>query len=248
MRYSRRTAQSLNALLTLLNEREFDNGGQRVGVPLTAVIGASNEFAESAELDALFDRFLLRLHLTPVSKHEFPNLLKLQDHAIANVPVDTKLTRGDLAKIQKTAADIHMPDDVLVLLCDLREWCDAEDIFVSDRRWRKVLKLLQTSALSNGRDAVSIWDCWLLQHCLWSDAGEQRKIYDWYAKRVGVVSAKPSRLIRIVNAWEKQVVKDKTSRSQKRDSRENSYTIGEMDNLKRSKEGRRTGMESRYSY
>jgi len=44
----------LNALLTLLNEREFDNGAQRVKTPLAAVIGASNELPEGDELDALY--------------------------------------------------------------------------------------------------------------------------------------------------------------------------------------------------
>ena len=33
----------LNALLTLLNEREFDNGSGRVATPLISVVGASNE-------------------------------------------------------------------------------------------------------------------------------------------------------------------------------------------------------------
>ncbi len=50
----------LNALLTLLNERMFDNGNQRLEAPLLCLIGASNELPESEELDALYDRFLVR--------------------------------------------------------------------------------------------------------------------------------------------------------------------------------------------
>lgn len=50
----------LNALLTLLNERLFDNGAERRPVPLLCLVGASNELPESEELDALYDRFLLR--------------------------------------------------------------------------------------------------------------------------------------------------------------------------------------------
>lgn len=48
----------LNALLTLLNEREFDNGVIREKVPLISVIGASNELPEDGNLSALYDRFL----------------------------------------------------------------------------------------------------------------------------------------------------------------------------------------------
>ena len=64
----------LNALLTLLNEREFDNGARRVETPIIAVIGASNELPDDEELAALFDRFPLRLHVGPVSKDAFPDL------------------------------------------------------------------------------------------------------------------------------------------------------------------------------
>ena len=42
----------LNALLTLLNERLFDNGSERFEVPLLCLVGASNELPESEELDA----------------------------------------------------------------------------------------------------------------------------------------------------------------------------------------------------
>ena len=50
----------LNTLLTILNERLFDNGSERVRVPLLCMVGASNELPESEELDALYDRFLFR--------------------------------------------------------------------------------------------------------------------------------------------------------------------------------------------
>ena len=209
----------LNALLTLLNEREFDNGTRRERTPLMAVVGASNELPEGEELDALFDRFLLRLHVGPVSKDGFPRLLKLRGDAAPDVPDTLKLTRADLDAVQEAAGRVKVPDDVEALLCDLREWCAAEDIPVSDRRWRKVVKLLQTSALTNGRKAVSIWDCWLLQHCLWSDAEDRMKIYDWYASRVGAAAEEPTRLVRIVNAWEGRLDRDKGERSQKRDSK-----------------------------
>jgi len=51
----------LNSMLTLLNEREFDNGTQRAKTPLVAVVGASNELPEDGELDALYDRWQHRI-------------------------------------------------------------------------------------------------------------------------------------------------------------------------------------------
>ena len=207
----------LNALLTLLNEREFDNGARRQDTPLVAVVGASNELPEGEELDALFDRFLLRLHVDPVSKDVFPDLLKMRGDAAPKVPEDLQLTENDLDAARKGAEDVLVPDDVTGLLCDLREWCGAEEIPVSDRRWRKVLKLLQTSAWTCGRDAVSIWDCWLLQHCLWSKPEDREKTHEWYASRIGAVTEEPSQLVRLVRISEERLQKDKGGRSQKRD-------------------------------
>jgi hypothetical protein len=57
----------LNTLLTILNERLFDNGSQRYRVPLVCLVGASNEMPESEELDALYDRFLFRKVVRQVS-------------------------------------------------------------------------------------------------------------------------------------------------------------------------------------
>src|ERR1700745_4161506 len=50
----------LNALLTIINERIFHNGRERVAVPLITMFGASNELPDEDELTALYDRFMLR--------------------------------------------------------------------------------------------------------------------------------------------------------------------------------------------
>ncbi|PNH10715.1 hypothetical protein TSOC_002522 [Tetrabaena socialis] len=64
----------LNALLTLLNERLFDNGNQRLRAPLLCLVGASNEMPESEELDALYDRFLIRRTVGQVSNGQLYKL------------------------------------------------------------------------------------------------------------------------------------------------------------------------------
>lgn len=206
----------LNALLTLLNEREFDNGFNRVSTPLVAVVGASNELPEGGELDALFDRFLLRLHVGPVSREAFPSLLRLRNDVEPEIGKELQLTMDDIREVRDIADKlVVVPDDVTDLLCDLREECQAKDITVSDRRWGKIVKLLKTSAWTHEREAVSIWDCWLLQYCLWSKAEDREEIHKWYAARVGVVAEKPSRLLSMVGAFEERYGKDKEERSQK---------------------------------
>lgn len=65
----------LNSLLTLLNERRFNNGSQVLKVPLISLYAASNEVPSSDNLDAIFDRFLLRVHSDNLDSYHFHELM-----------------------------------------------------------------------------------------------------------------------------------------------------------------------------
>jgi MoxR-like ATPase len=65
----------LNSLLTILNERRFNNGNTTVRVPLISLFAASNEVPGSDNLDAIFDRFLLRVHSDNLDSYHFHELM-----------------------------------------------------------------------------------------------------------------------------------------------------------------------------
>ncbi len=208
----------LNALLTLLNERQFDNGDRRVDTPLIAVVGASNELPDSEELDALYDRFLLRLRVGPVSEQGFAELLTLQGEPSPRVDHQIRITPEELRQIRAEAEAIPLQPDLISLLCELRNWCAREGIVVSDRRWRKMARLLKVSAFTNGRTEASIWDAWLVQHCIWNRPEQREAVFSWYAERVGS-SAKMDapNLARLVQAWEGLLARDRAASTQARD-------------------------------
>jgi MoxR-like ATPase len=198
----------LNSLLTLLNEREFDNGDQRVKVPLLCVIGASNELPEENELAALYDRFLCRYEVKPVSEEQFLSLLLLSEsakeylHESSNDRHST-LSLDELSEITRLSMTISIPEDVLNLLQSLRLYLFEQNIHVSDRRWRKVVKLLQVSAFTNGQKSVSVWDCFLLQHCLWTVPKQRNIINNWYLSHLGIGSGfNQERIEKLVRTWE----------------------------------------------
>jgi MoxR-like ATPase len=193
----------LNALLTLLNEREFDNGAGRERCPLVSVIGATNEVPADEVAEAFFDRFLMRLPVGPVSAGGFRRLLEMEGSPAAATA--DSLTEADLAALHGAAARVALPDDVAGLLAELRERLAGEQIYVSDRRWVKVAWLLKVAAASEGRTAVAAWDLWLLPWCVAPTPERQGAVEAWLAGRLGLEAGMaPPLLTRVVEAFEAQ--------------------------------------------
>lgn len=209
----------LNSLLTLLNERLFHNGVNVKPTPLISVVAASNELPDGEELAALYDRFLLRYQVTPVSENGFNQLLDLRGAGGFQVPGDAlKLRREDVMQIQGAADKVKLPDEVKALLVEFRKFLAEQKLPVSDRRWRKIVKLLQTSALTNGRQEISIWDCWLLQHCVWEKPEQQPAAREWYEKRLGINQVfSPARFNRLLDVLEKKLKADEEAKVQRVD-------------------------------
>lgn len=201
----------LNALLTLLNEREFDNGSRRQPCPLISVIGATNEVPDDEVGEAFFDRFLLRLPVGPVSPPGFADLLALAPAAPTGVGEGAghsafALDAADRQALNAAAAGVTVPPPITGLLGELRGALADEGGYVSDRRWVKTVWLLRVAAASEGRGTVAVWDLGLLPWAVAPDAKGQAAVADWLAERLGVGQAvSPPRLGRIVEAFEKQL-------------------------------------------
>lgn len=210
----------LNALLTLLNEREFDNGGVRRRTPLVSVVGASNELPESEELDALYDRFLLRLHVDYVSEAGFDALLDLRGEEVPALPSEDLLDVDLVAAVRAGARAVVIPPNVRDLLRHLRRWAQQQQIPVSDRRWRKIVGLLQVAAYTDGRDEVSLWDGWLLQFCACDEPEQRELVQRWYEDVVGKTETEdPRHVTAIVVTWEKRLAQHQARESQAMDAR-----------------------------
>lgn len=197
----------LNALLTLLNEREFDNGAGRQRCPLITAIGATNEVPEDEVAEAFFDRFLVRVPVEAVSAAGFERLLDI-DSGAAWVPPSPEigLDADDLALLSQAATEVALPGEVSAILGQLRGQFAAEQTYVSDRRWVKIVRLLRMAAACEGRPTVVLWDLLLLPWCTAPDGPRQAAVSDWLQARLGVRAAfSPPRLTRVVEAFEAQL-------------------------------------------
>ena len=164
----------LNSLLLVLNERVFRRGRETRSLPTLMVVGASNRLPEDDALEALFDRFLLRVRCDNVAPEELSNVLAASwqldfgpaDDG-ANVSVESvRQLHGLLGKVDVTA----VRSDYVELVHRLRH----AGISVSDRRAAKLQRLMGASALLCGRLAVNRTDLWVLRY-IW-DTDEQRDV------------------------------------------------------------------------
>ena len=196
----------LNALLTLLNEREFDNGSARLRVPLISVVGATNEVPAEEALMAFYDRFLLRVPVGSVSDASFAALLALPGEAAADTGVVEPITADELQHLLAARERVALPAEVMAALAALRAFVQAQGIAVSDRRWRQLVGLLRSAALSEGREAVDPLDLWLVPYVVAAQPAQVEPLQAWFVREVA--QAEPQEapwLTRAVEAFEKQL-------------------------------------------
>jgi MoxR-like ATPase len=157
-------------LLAVLNERLLHqvNGGRSVvDLPLSTVIGGSNELPtqESDDAAAAWDRMLIRVVIGYIQ--ETGNFIAVLTGPKA-VPPGTTIAWADMQDvIDNVVPAVTLPNDVMEVVAKLREQLKGAEISPSDRRWKQSMKLLQASAFMHGRDEATTDDIEVLRHSLW---------------------------------------------------------------------------------
>lgn len=165
----------LNTLLTLINERVFRNGELVERAPLKALIAASNETPEANQgLEALYDRFIIRLFVGPISQGEnFDRLLNSKPtDADVEIPEDLVVQPHEWIEWRSRSQDVTLSPETLTIIhlirSSLAEKSEELEVYVSDRRWQRAAMLMKASAFFNGRVETNHSDAVLLKHCLWT--------------------------------------------------------------------------------
>lgn len=167
----------LNSLLSLMNERVFHNDGFVVKCPLVSAFGASNELPDGKELEALFDRFLVRFDVGYLLRPANLRAVLTSPDPILRTTLDMPTLRA----VQAEVAKVTVTDETIDALLAIREACKVEGIVASDRRWKKTIKLVQATAWLAEETQTTPEDLAVLIDCLWREPKERAKL----AKIVG---------------------------------------------------------------
>lgn len=164
----------LNSLLMALNERIFRRGKETKQLPALMFVGASNVLPEDEALNALLDRFLIRVQCDYVDTDLLEEVL-LAGWKLENARPQEKpfIEPKDIIELQKESRKVDL-SPIRKQYVDLVHNLRNTGIKVSDRRAVKIQNLLAASALMCGRSAAILSDLWVLKY-IW-DTEEQIEI------------------------------------------------------------------------
>jgi MoxR-like ATPase len=216
----------LNALLTLFNEREFDNGAGRIDTPLVCAIGASNEAPADESLLAFHDRFLLRVPVQPVADAQFGALLRLQ--ATTGADKAEPITTSQRQAVSEASRRVAVDDGTIEALLALRVQSAAWGLGVSDRRWRQLVALMQCAAATEGRRSLDRFDLWLTAYVVGHDAESVARVQAWVDQRLGLAPEPLTGLLHAVEAFEQQVQIEQRVPSDTADGHGSSDSAGKL--------------------
>ena len=166
----------LNTLLPILNERIYFEGGRAWKVPLELLVGAANDLPEEdSPLGALYDRFLIRRFVKPIQSRE--NFAQYLESDVQ--PERVVIKPADLAAVRAAARKVILPAKAVTTIIALKEHVERQKILVSDRRWKKLVKLAKASAAINGQPVVTPNDFVLLPDALWEKPEQADGIRQW---------------------------------------------------------------------
>ncbi|MEL7219771.1 MAG: ATPase, partial [Bacteroidota bacterium] len=210
-----------NALLTILNEKIYRNGDEDMQVDIRGIITASNELPpKNANLAPIWDRFLIRLELGNIKKisNFLTMITDVKDVYVDEIPDQLKLSNDELDEWSTQIDAVEIGPEVLNTIQLVKVQMETHNarvantgspIIVHDRRWKKMIRLMRTSAFLNGRAKVDLMDCFLMNHCLWGSPDQQQKIrdilVDAVAKHGYTMAVNLSSLKKEVKAFEEDV-------------------------------------------
>lgn len=182
----------LRSLLTLLNERRFFKGSQKVSAPLVTCISTSNYKRETEITEAILDRLLFKVRVLPLEERDdrLELLRRARDWGLDYAPEEPVISLVELQALRNRIGQVRWSADMVELYDELvHQFASESKAYVSDRRRLKGMGIVSARAYANGRQDVSADDMSAARYALFvsnDDKGESvwREVYQ------GIVGAR----------------------------------------------------------
>lgn len=172
----------LNTLLTIINERKFYQDGAPTPVAMNLLFAATNEIPEQTELQALGDRFVLKIETRPIQDRYFSELIEAGMRGESLRAVGRKPWANGPARLEdflkfKRYMELTFSEETAqerahffppALFAEFRRITrvlEVEDkIYISDRKVVKLYKLIRAHAFLTHGGAVTREDLKILSY------------------------------------------------------------------------------------
>ena len=145
----------LNSLLTILNERLFNNGKDLIKTPIQSIVAATNSFPQEEALQAFCDRFLFRPTVPLLQKPVSKKILDQWALGLTERPtVKSDLTYQDLETLQLAASEVTASETFLESFSQVLDLLASRGITISDRRRVQILRFLRGWAIVQGEQEI----------------------------------------------------------------------------------------------
>jgi len=178
----------LNTLLSLLNERVIYDGYNTTQVPLRTLISASNEVPNEPELDALYDRLLLRHFVKSIDRGFIRELMKSGFEYEFSPRIETQkiMTINDLEVLYNLVRKVNL-SPIEEKLVKIIVTLEDKGFHLSDRRKAKIMKMIGSHSILNGRLIAKDSDLLVLKYIIPNDQEEFNQVYAILIEELGTI-------------------------------------------------------------
>ena len=148
-------------------------------------------------LEALRDTFTVRVFVDPISNNDdFFSFLDLADDELIMIPNaeqkaallsidEIRLWQQEINKVELSETSKYFISAIRKTLSDFNTentYQGGETYNISDFRWKKIVRLLKTSAFLNGRNTTDLSDLSIIECCIWNTNKQHDETADILAK------------------------------------------------------------------
>lgn len=173
----RASGVALDVLLPMINEHVYDGKP----LPQRTCIGATNFGTKDDYLEAIDDRFLLRMIVEGIKAPANFDVLLVggaDPSKRSYTPNPAHIwTKGEWDTAIAEIGRVNLPKGVREEIGKLWAKCKLSGIYVSDRRWRALVRVLQTTAWLDGCTDVEPDHLDILRHGLWRKPEDRSVVF-----------------------------------------------------------------------